>query len=156
MELFDNEPEENQNDAPVEIFSKKAILVFSIFMPLYGALLLVQNLWTVGYKKAIAPVLIFTVAYSYFIIPELTQLLPFKVNLANPSDPKNLAPSLILSVVGILANLSAGLILSQVFFKRYFPEDDYYPKPVGRAVIRLIMLIFIFVFLSMRLGLRMA
>lgn len=139
MELFDNEPEENQNDEPVEIFSKKAILGFSIFMPLYGALLLIQNLWTVGYKKAIAPVAIFIVAYS-IICAEVIARLPIKLPSNNPQDPKNLTPMLELLGINVAINVIAGLILSELFFRRYFPEDDYYPKGVGRAVFRMIML----------------
>jgi hypothetical protein len=137
MEIDENNVPEKQGDDYVEIYSKAAILGFSIFpTPLFGGVLLMMNLNAAGYKKAIYSVLIFLLVY-FFAVNIITSeiLLAFKIdvtkiNLAVPS--KALIPVYGLS---LLFNIIGGLILTQYFFKKYFPDNDYFPKSIASPVL---------------------
>ena len=137
MEIDENNVPEQQGDDYVEIYSKSAILGFSIFpTPIFGGGVLMMNLNAAGYKKAIYSVLIFLLIY-FFAVNIVTSeiLLAFKIdvtkiNLAVPS--KSLIPIYGLS---LLFNIIGGLILTQYFFKKYFPDNDYYPKSIASPVL---------------------
>lgn len=131
MELDENNVPEEQEDDYVEIYSKKAIFWFSILaMPLIGGVLLVLNLKAAGLKKAALRVAIFAVLYTAISDLAVSEyLMHFKVNLTVYNT--NL---FILSLLSIGLNIAGGLILSEYFFKKYFPEDDYYPKSIANPL----------------------
>lgn len=139
MEFDNNNVPEQQDDNYVEIYSKRAILGFSIFpTPIFGGVLLMINLNAAGYKKAVYHVLIFSI--SYFFIANLLAsevLLACKINLSSYKIGQML-PTKELIIVGALTiffNTVGGLILTQHFFKKYFPDNDYYPKSIATPVI---------------------
>ena len=114
---FSEEPDESQGEH-VEIYSKWAIRLFSLFMtPIFGGVLLIINLRKAGYKEGIGPVLAFSVLYT-FIAPVILGTLGFTGR-----------------VTAIFVYFIGGFILSDSFYKKYFPDDDYYPKPVWGAVV---------------------
>jgi len=110
------EPEEEGQEEHVEIYSKMAIRGFSIFFsPLFGGVLLYRNLRAAGYKKGAGVVLLFSVLYMLASIIIVS-------NFINSSGA-----SLAINIVG-------AFILSDYFFPKYFPDDDYYPKPIWTAL----------------------
>ena len=112
----EEEEEESEEQEHVEIYSKSAIRGFSIFFsPLFGGALLYYNLLTAGYKSAARIVLFFSVLYSILVVFLVSNF--FNYNGA----------SIVLNVVG-------GFILSDYFFPKYFPDNDYYPKPIWKAL----------------------
>lgn len=114
---YPEQPEESQDeiqDEHVEIYSKWAILGFSIFFStLIGGILLMINLRKAGYKQAVYTVLVFMIGYT-------------------------LAGSILLGGVGgnlsLVVNVIGGFILSGYFFPKYFPDNDYYPRPIWGAL----------------------
>lgn len=116
MENYHPDVEENDEE-PVEIYSKNAIRGFSIFFStIFGGVLLYQNLKTAGCKKGANIVLTFAIIYTLITIIIVS-------NLAHVSN-----------VSSILFNLIGGFILSDYFFPKYFPDNDYYPKPIWNAL----------------------
>lgn len=116
METPDIEPEENQEEA-VDIYSKNAIRGFSIFFStIFGGVLLFQNLREVGHKKAANAVLFFSIFYTLIGVAAADSI-PHAGN-----------------GVPIVFNVIGGFILSDYFFPKYFPDNDYYPKPIWRAL----------------------
>lgn len=113
------EPEENQaerNDDHVEIYSKMAIRGFSIFFStLFGGVLLYRNLRVAGYKSGAGIVLLFSVLYT------LASIIIFSNFIGS-------------SAASIAINIVGGFILSDYFFPKYFPDNDYYPKPIWTAL----------------------
>jgi len=102
---------------PVEIYSKNAIRGFSIFFStIFGGVLLYQNLKTAGYKKGANTVLTFAIIYTLITVIIVS-------NLAHVSSSSS-----------IVFNLIGGFILSDYFFSKYFPDNDYYPKPIWNAL----------------------
>ena len=106
------QPEENQDEA-VEIYSRRAIRGFAIFFsPLFGGILLMINLRNVGYKKAANLVLAGSLAYTF--------LMGIAINYVLPANGMS---TIVFSVIG-------GILLADYVFPKYFPEEDYYPKPI--------------------------
>jgi len=113
-----NEVEEQDSEDAVEIYSKWAIWGFSIFFStIFGGILLVSNLRAVGLKKAANTVLIFSILY--FIASGVVVGIMGMTSTYTP---------LFLNIVG-------AAILTGYFFNKYFPEDDYYPKSIGKPLI---------------------
>lgn len=146
MEFNEDKVEEQEEDF-VDIYSKRAIFGFSIFSFLFAGVLLILNLWAAGYKKAITQVLLFLVVFYLIYInairysgikidPELIK----KASSGTPLTFTQLLPMLELMGLIIALNIIAGLILTRYFFKKYFPDDDYYPKPIWRPLIIYILL----------------
>lgn len=146
MDFNDEEIEEQQDDF-VDIYSKKAIFGFSIFSFLFAGILLIINLWAAGYKKVVTQVLLFLVAFYFIYInvirysginldPELMK----KASTGAPLTFNQLLPMIELMGIIIALNIIAGLVLTMYFFKKYFPDDDYYPKPIFRPLIIFIIL----------------
>lgn len=138
MEFDENNAAEEQDDNYVEIYSKRAIFWFSVLSyPFIGGVLLIQNLRAAGLKKAVYPVLIFSVLY-YLI----SNILIDRYIVYNKIDVTAIKAAMtvfnnkifILCILSILSNVIGGLILTQYFFKKYFPDDDYYPKSIGTAL----------------------
>lgn len=152
MEFDNNEEQKYSDDDYVDIYSKRAIFWFSFFNLIFGGVLLVINLYNAGFKKAIPAVLAFVLFFTYlssFIILHSginMQLLVDAMNTATKGgQPTPQQLNTLLTVLGI--NLGLGLIgaliLTQLFFKRYFPDNDYYPKPIGIPLLIFILLMFI-------------
>ena len=114
---YNEEPEEELEEGdekPVEIYSKWPIRIFSIFMtPIFGGVLLIINLRKAGYKEATWPVLAFSVIYTLF-----TSMLLGGMGL----------------ITQMIVSFTGGVILTDFFYKKYFPDDDYYPKPIWGAL----------------------
>jgi hypothetical protein len=127
MEVDENNMPEEQEGEYVEIYSGWAIWWFSVLAsPLFGGVLLVLNLKAAGYKKAMYMVLAFIILYMIMANVVINQFL-----LTHKVDFKVLSPNLgIFCGITIGLNIIAGLILSLYFFKKYFPDNDYYPKSI--------------------------
>lgn len=142
FEENDNLPD-NEEDY-VEIYSKKAIFWFSVFSPLYAAILLVINLWVAGFKAAVYQVVAFILLWAfatYWVENQLEQVL--NVNLNNPA----ISPGIIyLNLVSVAMNVVCGIILTRFFFKKYFPDDDYYPRNIQTPLFIFIGFILFFLF----------
>lgn len=142
FEENDNLPD-NEEDY-VEIYSKKAIFWFSVFSPLYAAILLIINLWVAGFKTAVYQVVAFVLLWAfatYWVENQLEQVL--NVNLNNPA----ISPGIIyLNLVSVAMNVVCGIILTRFFFKKYFPDDDYYPRNIQTPLFIFIGFILFFLF----------
>ncbi|HEY4194470.1 MAG TPA: hypothetical protein VGM63_02985 [Mucilaginibacter sp.] len=144
MQETDGQQPEEQG---IAIYSKVAILVFSIFFsPLIGGILLMLNLRSVGYKREGTRILLFALGYqliSSVVVNYVAQMMRFK-----PGDPAMLkSPQVIVSVA--ILNIIGGGVLAEYFFKKYFPHDDYQHKSIWRA---LLITLIISIPLSMLLG----
>ena len=150
MEFDDNNAIEEQEEEAVEIYSKRAIFWFFFLLgPVFGGVLLMMNLKEAGYKKAINSILIFIVAFD--VLSEILVRLFisfYKVDFVgyqqrliaykpNPNDDPMVAfskiydPKIFLLMFLMLAiGLIGAFILTGYFFKKYFPDNDYYPKPI--------------------------
>ena len=94
-----------------KIYSKMAIRGFSIFFTsIFGGVLLMQNLKDIGKRKEANMILLFSILFTAVSI--------YIVNI--PEKPK--------SSLTMLCNLIGGYILSDYFYKKYFPTDDNYEK----------------------------
>jgi branched-subunit amino acid transport protein len=131
MEIDDNNVPEEQGGEYVEIYSKTAIFWFSMLDPIFGGALLLINLNAAGYKKAFYTVLtgliLYTAAITYV---ENKLLLVYKIDLTTPNT--NL---IVFSLSFLVLKILTALVLCRVIFKRYFPDDDYYPKSVLSAML---------------------
>lgn len=113
-----------------KIYSKKAILGFSIFLStLFGGVLLYQNLIEVNKKKEAYTILAISVL--------LTIITGVIVNI--PEEPK--------SSLAYLCGLGGGCLLSYYFMPKYFPDEEKYPqkaiwKPLVIAVVIVAVILF--------------
>ncbi|WP_184550237.1 hypothetical protein [Mucilaginibacter sp. FT3.2] len=144
---FNEEKVEEQQDDFVDIYSKKAIFGFSIFSFLFAGVLLIINLWAAGYKKVVSQVLLFLVFFYLIYINairysgiKIDQELIKKASTGASLTFTQLLPMLELMGLILALNIIAGLVLTKYFFKKYFPDDDYYPKPIWRPLVIYIML----------------
>jgi hypothetical protein len=154
MEFEENNLPEEQEEDSVEIYSKRAIFWFSVLSPLFGGALLLLNLKAAGYKKALYTVAIFTLLY-YFLSNILLaayvgyykidlQAYQAKILAYKGNDLSIIDGRVVLLMVGAIgANVLGGLILSRYFFRRYFPENDYYPKSILSPLFVTIVIMFI-------------
>src|ERR1700761_5815406 len=90
METQENPQTEEQEHYPEEqgvaIYSKLAILLFSIFFdPIIGGVLLMLNLRSVGYKREGTGVLLFSIAF-YFISSFLISYIASAMGIALTMD----------------------------------------------------------------------
>lgn len=157
MEFDENKDREAENQYPdedyVDIYSKRAIFWFSVFSPMYAGVLFIINLWVAGYKKVISQVLAFLFLYYllvFFVIRSLNIKLDMealrKFSSGTPiTSLSQIMPFLEITALTLVFNIIAGIILTRYFFKKYFPDDDYYPKSVLRPLI-------IYILLSLVLG----
>jgi len=131
----ENEDEQQYGAGEIEIYSKNAILGFSLFFsPIFGGALLMINLRAIGNKAAGYLVLFFSIAYAFFI----SYLIMYINSRIRISMMLLLGESAVCNIVG-------GLILTQYYYRRYFPEEDYYP----RSVVKPLMVAFILILLNM-------
>ncbi len=106
-------------ESPILIYSKTAILGFSIFFgPIFGGVLLFQNLRKIQKKQESNWILAGSIAYTLFQI------------IANASlHTKGYSFSFSLSILG-------GLLLGKYFYAKYIPENpNYESKPIWTALI---------------------
>lgn len=117
-----------------KIYSKKAILGFSIFLStLFGGVLLFQNLLNVNKKKEA-----YTVLGISIVITILTAVI---VNI--PEKP--------ISALAYVCGLAGGMLLSDYFVPKYFPNETEYPKkPIWKPLIIGIIIVAILVTLADR------
>lgn len=93
------------------IYSKKAILGFSIFLStFFGGILLFQNLIAVNKKKEAYIVLGISI-----IITILTGII-----VSVPENPN--------SSLSYLCGFAGGSVLAYYFFPKYFPNEEQYPR----------------------------
>ena len=113
-----------------QLYSRKAINIFSVlFSVLFGGILLAINLKKVNNKKAIFPVLIYSVVYTGLMI-YILNLIPGK----GGSTPFTLA-----------LNLLGAIVLYNYFWGKYIGKEfQYRTKPIWKP---LIIAIIIFSFL---------
>jgi hypothetical protein len=139
MEIDDDNVPEEQGDDYVEIYSKTAIFWFSMLDPIFGGALLLINLNAAGYKRAVYTVLSFLVLYTAVVTyVENKLLLVYKIDITTPNT--NL---IVFSLSFLILKILTALVLSRLVFKRYFPDDDYYPKSVVSALL-VVFLVIIF------------
>jgi len=115
-----------------EIYSKKAILGFSIFLStLFGGVLLFQNLMSVNRKKE---------AYTTLgISVVITILTAIVINI--PEKP--------ISAIAYVCGFAGGALLSDYFVPKYFPDEWQYPKkPIWKPLIIGLILVAILVTLA--------
>ena len=94
-----------------KIYSKKAIWGFSIFFTsIFGGVLLMQNLKDIGKKREANIILGLSIIFTAISI--------FIVNI--PDKPQ--------TPLTYLCNMAGGAILTEYFFKKYFPNDNIYEK----------------------------
>lgn len=98
-------------EAPLKIYSERVIMVFSVlFSTIFGAVLLMQNLFEIGKKRLAYYILGGSILYTLLTI--------FLVNI--PDEPKS-SYSIVLNTIG-------GAILVHVFQKRNFIDESKYEK----------------------------
>lgn len=152
MDLDENNVAEEQQDngEQVEIYSRRAIWWFSFFSPIIGGVMLAINLYNVGYKRAIAGVVIFSILFymatnliglklaGYYGINTL------KLDLKNidVATQENFSK---FGLILVALNIIGATIMTRLFFKRYFPDDDYYPRSIiGPLVITFVLILLSF------------
>lgn len=139
MELDENDGFDQQPEGYVEIYSRNAVLWFSILAdPLIGGILLIINLWVAGYKRAIAPVVLFLVAYEGIA----TAFEYWFTNNFKLSQQVLTQNDLLFLVITKALQILGGLVLAQYFYKKYFPDNDYYPRSILQPLLLTILLIF--------------
>jgi len=123
----------------IAIYPKWAIVLFTILAsPIVGGILLVINLRAAGYKREGTRVILFVIAYLFVAAMVIASVmkLPAKVDImALMKDTQYL-------IYNLVAYIICGGILTEYFFKKYFPGDNYKYKSVWRplAVILIISL----------------
>ncbi len=106
-----NENNELSTGGYPKIYSKRAIRGFSIFFTsIFGGVLLMQNLIDIGKKKEATHILILSIIFTALTITV--------VNISGKPQ----------SSLTLLCNIIGGYILSDFFYKRYFPDDEKYEK----------------------------
>ena len=93
------------------IYSKRAIRVFSIFFSsIFGGVLLMQNLRSIGKKRE--GNIVFLIAFAMTIVTAVIIVV---------FDIKN-------NFFGIACNIGWAIILTEYFEKKYFPDEAEYEK----------------------------
>lgn len=119
------------DDQTPKIYSKKAILGFSILLsPLFGGVLLYQNLIEVKKKKE-----------AYMILGLSVLMTIATLVIVNiPENPK--------SSLAYLCGIAGGSIFSYYFMPKYFPDEDQFPKKsLWKPAIIAVIIVVIFVLL---------
>ena len=109
---------ESDKNNVVKIYSKKAIWFFSmLFAPIFGGILLRQNLIDNRRKKEANIVLLASIVFTGLTIV-----------IVNSMEQKT-------SSLTYLLNMGWGAILSEYFFRKYFPNDNYEYKKIWKALV---------------------
>jgi len=121
------ETELNKDNA-IKIYSKRAVYAFSVlFTTIFGGVLLRQNLIDTKRKKEANIVLVFSIIYTVLTIV-----------IVNSIDLRT-------SSLTFLLNLVGGAILSEYFFKKYFPDNHYEYKKIWKALLISVIIIIPFI-----------
>jgi hypothetical protein len=136
--LIDETEEQQPGEQGVTIYSKWAILGFSILSsPLVGGILLMLNLRSTGQKKEGNIVLFFAIAYQFLQGILLSYIA--KVMGIAPNDPALFQnPKIIICL--FIINIIGGGILAEYFFKKYFPYNDYVHKSIKNPLLIVILI----------------
>ncbi|NHA03663.1 hypothetical protein G7092_07650 [Mucilaginibacter sp. HC2] len=138
MDFDEDKIEESEGDY-VEIYSRRAIFWFAVFSPLYAGILLIINLWVAGYKWVISQVILFLLFSNLLLLfivralnikPDLEALRKFVSGSTPLTSFSQVMPFFQLFCLTLVFNIVAGIVLTRYFFKKYFPDDDYYPRSV--------------------------
>lgn len=119
-----------ENNLP-KIYSKNAILGFSIFMSvIFGGVLLFLNLIAIKKKKE-----------AYFVLGTSILLAVLSILMINVLETPNSSLAYIFGLIGVG-------ILSFYFVPKYFPNEDQYPKkslwkPIITALIIMIIIVYL-------------
>jgi len=127
--------EENNQQRPeqqdIAIYSKWAILGFSVFVsPLVGAILLMINLRSVGFRRQATSVLLITIGYLFLASVVISSVLKTPPNVTLT----DLAHNKLFIIYNLIAQIIGGGILAEYFYKKYFPADTYKYKTVWRPL----------------------
>ena len=127
--------EENNQQQPeqqdIAIYSKWAILGFSVFVsPLVGAILLMINLRSVGFRRQATSVLLITIGYLFLASVVISSVLKTPPNVTLT----DLAHNKLFIIYNLIAQIIGGGILAEYFYKKYFPADTYKYKTVWRPL----------------------
>ncbi|MCJ8210210.1 hypothetical protein MUY27_10850 [Mucilaginibacter sp. RS28] len=145
MEFQDQEDYNNQQeDNYVEIYSRRAIFWFSlIFTPIFGGIMMMLNLRWSGYKTPAWIVLLFS--FAYYLLENLL----LKSYLPSVVDFQKVTPQNATTLLGIMlaANLIGALVLIFYFYRKYFPEKDYYPRSIAGPLLVAFLLFILQLFL---------
>lgn len=128
---FNNTDEQQPEQPDIAIYSKWAILGFSVLVsPLVGAILLMINLRSVGFRKQATGVLLFTIAYLFLASIIIGSVLkpPPNITLTELARNKQFI------IYNLVAQIIGGGILAEYFYKKYFPADHYKFKSVWRPL----------------------
>jgi hypothetical protein len=150
MNFDENNTVDEQFDGgePVEIYSRKAVWWFSFFSPIIGGIMLAINLYNVGYKKAIAGVVIFSILFYMATnliglkLAEYYEINMSKIDLKN-IDIATQENFVKFTLILVALNILGATITTRFFFKRYFPEDDYYPRSIMGPLVVMLVIIFL-------------
>jgi hypothetical protein len=131
MDFQDTDERQPEQQQDIAIYSKWAILGFSILVsPLVGAILLMINLRSVGFKRQSISVLLFTIAYLFLASMVIGSVLkpPANVTLIELAQNKTFI------IYNLVAQIIGGGILAEYFYKKYFPADHYKYKSIWRPL----------------------
>ncbi len=139
---FEKQEDLQPEKPPIAIYSKWAVLGFSIFFStVVGSILLMLNLRGTGNKRAGYIVLLFGIAYKVVTGLLLGYIIPTpKVNATMQeilSNPKLIYYSLAVDILG-------AAILTEYFFKKYIPANNNYErKGIGMPLLVIFALSFV-------------
>ena len=109
---------EQHSENTVKIYSKRAIMGFSIFFtPVFGGVLLRQNLIDYKMKKEANIALWVSIGLTALVFV-ITEIMPIST-----------------STFTIVLNIIGGSILSEYFYKKYFPNKKYEYKKIWKPLI---------------------
>src|SRR5437868_1825558 len=110
--------EELNLENKIKIYSKKTIFGFSVvFAPIFGGVLLRQNLLDTGNKKAGNMVLLYSIVFT-----ALTYLIVSSLEMKSRS-------------LTYLLNIGWSAILTEYFYKKYFPVENHEYKKIWKPLI---------------------
>ncbi len=126
----------HQQNKGIAIYSKMAVLGFCIFFnPLFGGVLLRANLRSIGKSAEGLSALLFSV-------------LLFLVTAFIASFFQRYPMSSV-----FISNLAGGAIMVEYFFRKYFPDEEDYPKKsITRPILFSLLIVFVFLFLLLAAG----
>lgn len=137
MENQETENEPYEDPAPA-IYSKWAIAGFSIFLsPIAGAILLMLNLRSIGYKREGTGIVLFTIAYQIIAAIVLSRF----INIATIHNTKDLLANKQFAIYSFVSGIIAACILTEYFFNKYFGGNDYETKSIWRPLLITILIL---------------
>ncbi|HZX57929.1 MAG TPA: hypothetical protein VFE54_04365 [Mucilaginibacter sp.] len=137
---FEEQENLQPQQPPIAIYSKWAILGFSIFFsPFIGCILMMLNLRAIGKPKVGYLVVILGIVYVFIAEIILLKLLGIPFASVTPqklmANPKTIYYSKALDILG-------AAILTEYFFRRYFQDDQYESKSIWVPLLVMLLLSF--------------